>query len=574
MILLVKIKSEFTIEDIKQTLPVTVVRDFPALPFTFVIEIAPGDLAQLQSSDKFLMLEPETPMGLMEMPSKTVRLNYSPVETNQASTDPDYGTLDYWHLNAISQRSGASLNSNYFYNKTGDGVDIYIVDSGVNENHPECAGRVFGLPDTDFPGNLNLVDTKGHGTYSAAFAAGTRTGVAKDAHIYSAKWESTNVSVVTALQACLVHHTTKGTGRPSIVNMSLGSVTNEDSPYFFSNESDAIKPNDSIIEDTVVTLLAQGMHCSASAGNGFTSSAGGLWGPHIIAMQSPARMAANTDVICVGASNQASPNFSQAPFIVPDNKMSEFSNYGIETTVIAPGHALPCIDYEEIDYLTNGLFSFKSGTSFSAPIVSGVMALWLESNNALTTTELKQNIIDSSGNFVIPNIGNFDPADHEYSDGVVSWGGDITRIFDTGISTTSSEIYNYQLDFNTPNNFLYNTHQNWYVQYAEPTLSAITATPTGDFPEIDAGGNLSTYFDATPFPVKYSLTNNPAGITIDEDTGALTGSGLLEGVYVFDVTIYNDYESDTRTITVTVPEIFIPAWTPITGLVSISRLVP
>ena len=81
--------------------------------------------------------------------------------------------------------SPLSANYNFTYDETaGSGVDVYVVDTGVNAEHVDFGGRASlafasaGLP---------LVDDEGHGTHCSGTIAGTRWGVAKQANIIAVK---------------------------------------------------------------------------------------------------------------------------------------------------------------------------------------------------------------------------------------------------------------------------------------------------------------------------------------------------------------------------------------------------
>ncbi len=61
----------------------------------------------------------------------------------------------------------------------GEGVKIYIVDTGIRMSHNEFGGRVQHI--------YGGADDQGHGTHCAGTAAGSTYGIARKATIYSAK---------------------------------------------------------------------------------------------------------------------------------------------------------------------------------------------------------------------------------------------------------------------------------------------------------------------------------------------------------------------------------------------------
>eukprot|EP00276_Gloeochaete_wittrockiana_P023854 CAMPEP_0184367422 /NCGR_PEP_ID=MMETSP1089-20130417/158255_1 /TAXON_ID=38269 ORGANISM="Gloeochaete wittrockiana, Strain SAG46.84" /NCGR_SAMPLE_ID=MMETSP1089 /ASSEMBLY_ACC=CAM_ASM_000445 /LENGTH=375 /DNA_ID=CAMNT_0026709399 /DNA_START=111 /DNA_END=1234 /DNA_ORIENTATION=- len=100
------------------------------------------------------------------------------------------GTTDYpfagWNLDRIDQRPwnmdpGAIYgygDSTYTYRATGQGVDVYVLDTGINYLNSDFAGRAVpvydGKNDADFG-----VDCDGHGTHVAGIIGGRKWGVAK-----------------------------------------------------------------------------------------------------------------------------------------------------------------------------------------------------------------------------------------------------------------------------------------------------------------------------------------------------------------------------------------------------------
>ncbi|KAJ7622567.1 subtilisin-like protease PR1F [Mycena polygramma] len=71
----------------------------------------------------------------------------------------------------------------------GNGVVVYVVDGGVQESHPELAGRVQSPPPEYIPPIVgpNLDDLDGHGTNVASIITGATAGVANAAEIISMK---------------------------------------------------------------------------------------------------------------------------------------------------------------------------------------------------------------------------------------------------------------------------------------------------------------------------------------------------------------------------------------------------
>ena len=143
--------------------------------------------------------------------------------------------------------NATTITGDYQYALTGKGVDIVIMDSGIEPGHPEWE---------DSEGNTRLVeidwytasglagtqnanhyrDFDGHGTHCAGIAAGKTYGWAKEAAIYSVKVnglegpsDATGISYSDVYDVVRLWHTKKNdpldpayTGRPTVVNMSFG----------------------------------------------------------------------------------------------------------------------------------------------------------------------------------------------------------------------------------------------------------------------------------------------------------------------------------------------------------------
>ena len=69
---------------------------------------------------------------------------------------------------------------------TGHGVVVGLIDTGVQADHPELAGKVLAFKDF-VDGKTEAYDDEGHGTHCAGTIAGTRVGVAPGARLLVAK---------------------------------------------------------------------------------------------------------------------------------------------------------------------------------------------------------------------------------------------------------------------------------------------------------------------------------------------------------------------------------------------------
>lgn len=137
--------------------------------------------------------------------------------------------------------STADPGGTYDYVLDGTGVDIVIIDSGIQANHPEFTDAfgnsrvqeidwysVSGVTGT-MPANF-YTDYDGHGTHVAATIAGKNFGWAKNARIYSIKLAglegiddpSVGLSRTDAFDVLIGWHVNKPNSRPTILNNSWG----------------------------------------------------------------------------------------------------------------------------------------------------------------------------------------------------------------------------------------------------------------------------------------------------------------------------------------------------------------
>jgi subtilisin family serine protease len=361
-------------------------------------------------------------ISINEYEDADVQTITQPRSTSQVSTDAgEFGeTTEYYsHLELIGKRNFDGPNVHkYVPTKTGSGVDCYIVDTGINFNHPYLKGRVNRCP--GFSLNLNEkqdADDNGHGTYSALFCAGENCGVAQNATLYSLKVMSSsgsgyNSHILEAINAVTSHHNTKVeasisggyTPPPSVLNYSIGMMPSVNYPSFVK---DVTGDGDYLTLDGLKMATAAGVHVTSAAGNGFFKG-GSLKGPMMSTltngqMHLTPEESGNADPgqglpIVVGATHGDSKVYDTDP-----HKMAYFSNYGKGNTINAPGYRLvsPSRTWEDDEGTS---YVWKSGTSFSSPITAGVLALHLEVNPTATPYEAKTWLSDVSTKDELDNL--------------------------------------------------------------------------------------------------------------------------------------------------------------------------
>ena len=168
--------------------------------------------------------------------------------TKGANYEGDY--VNYGIRRCIDENNpygdSQTVSGPYYYWNDGTGVDVVIIDSGVEANHPEWQdskgvsrlqqinwATESGLPFTQ-PANF-YTDYNGHGTACIGVTAGKNYGWAKNARIYSMKMDGlqgsgnpSGISQTYAFDAIKIWHQNKpimpntGYRRPTVVNMSFG----------------------------------------------------------------------------------------------------------------------------------------------------------------------------------------------------------------------------------------------------------------------------------------------------------------------------------------------------------------
>ena len=256
-----------------------------------------------------------------------------------------------WGLSRLTHEQTSPSHHDYEYPvSAGAGVDVYIIDTGINIAHEEFEGRAkwgktIPLFDLDIDGN-------GHGTHCAGTIGSKTYGVAKEATLIAVKvlrtsGFGTNSDVIKGVEWVTKQHRKKSrAGRKSVANMSLGggrSMT---------------------LERVVDKAVAAGVHFAVAAGNDAEDAC----------EYSPA---AAKGPITVGASTV-------------EDGMAFFSNHGKCVDIFAPG-----LDIKSTWIGSPEAVNTISGTSMASPHVAGVLALYLGEGD-WTPAALKAELIARS----------------------------------------------------------------------------------------------------------------------------------------------------------------------------------
>lgn len=279
-----------------------------------------------------------------------------------------------WHLDRINQAQ-LPLDGNGVHGPlTGEGVDIYIVDTGVRATHEQILGRV--LPGIDIPtdngtSKVNPVtaDCDGHGSHVAGLAAGSTVGVAPRARVIAVRVLDCNgdgevADVVDALQWIRAHHRS---GVAAIVNLSFGVDLGDDGTS---------------IDREVQALIDEGVVVAVASGNGDAAGR-----PINACKIAPGDV---PDALTVGA-------------VGSSDLVSYYSNNGPCVDLYAPGgDRFRGLESAWKDSDTD--YEFDVGTSMASPLVAGYAALLAQQQPGLCATTISQAIVDRSTKGVITGM--------------------------------------------------------------------------------------------------------------------------------------------------------------------------
>ncbi|MDP3968925.1 MAG: S8 family serine peptidase [Nocardioides sp.] len=251
-------------------------------------------------------------------------------------------------------------------------VDVAVIDTGVQLNHPDLnvyrpGAKACGLL------NLSADDAQGHGTHVAgtigALDNGTGVvGVAPGARIWPVRVLNALGTGSTSDVICGIDHVAANADEIEVANMSLGGAGTDYGSCGAGRDA---------MHKAICNAVDAGVTFVVAAGNESSDAA-------------TSTPAAYDEVITVSAlaDFDGRPGGLGQPTCRTDvdDTFADFSNYGADVDLIAPG---VCI---ESTWLRGG-YNTISGTSMASPHVAGGAALYLARNPGASPAQVQAALI-------------------------------------------------------------------------------------------------------------------------------------------------------------------------------------
>jgi subtilisin family serine protease len=407
-------------------------------------------------------------------------------------TTSDSAAVVNWGLRRLNEETnpytGSTAEGGYNYTLTGEGVDVVVLDSGVQFGHPEVyqgGGQIAederlqriswfneaGVVGTQ-PGGL-YNDYDGHGTHVISVVAGHTFGWAKKARIYSMKVAGlegpadpqNGIAVNQCFDLVKLWHRNKpidpatGYKRPTVVNLSwgyYGYFTNiAGGSYRGTPWTDTVRQTDKgmigvydgndykypvrlvSVDTDIQEMIDEGIHVVIAAGNSrqkIDIPEGLDYDNYWYTASSPSTFRYyhrggspyDDEAIIVG-------NLDSVTHVGGLEQKASTSETGPGVTIYAPGTDIMGASSQNSVYTTApyqfGNTFYKqmniSGSSMAAPQVAGLLALYLQINPGATPAQAKNWLILNQQTSQIYETG----LDDDYTDDRSLLGGNNTIAF-------------------------------------------------------------------------------------------------------------------------------------------------
>jgi subtilisin family serine protease len=385
-----------------------------------------------------------------------IHIGYDATQTDSfEKTTSDSAAVVNWGLRRLNETTnpyvGSTAPGGYNYTLTGEGVDVVVLDSGVQFGHPEVyqgSGQVAederlkrinwyteaGVIGTQPGGFYN--DYDGHGSHVISIAAGHTFGWAKKAQIYSMKIQGLEgpsdpqpgIPVSQCFDLVKLWHRNKplqanGYKRPTVVNLSWGYYS------YFTNIAggvyrgtpwtDTVRQTDKgmigvydgndyrypvrlvSVDTDVQEMIDEGIHVVIASGNSKQKIdvPGGVdYDNYWYTVSNPSSKRYyhqggspyDDEAIIVG-------NLDSAIHVGGLEQKATTSETGPGVTMYAPGTDIMGASSQNSVYTTaplqfgNSFYKQMniSGSSMAAPQIAGILALYLQVNPGATPAQAK-----------------------------------------------------------------------------------------------------------------------------------------------------------------------------------------
>jgi subtilisin-like proprotein convertase family protein len=368
--------------------------------------------------------------------------------TGDAALPSDTYFKQQWGL--TSKTVGINV-ATAWQNYTGKGINIAVIDDGVDYNHSDLIGHyLFGLDYDATNGGKDALglSTDKHGTTVAGVIGGARDGTGIVGVAYDAGIAGFRISYSSGGpgQFADAFNQTLNNG-VDLVNASWGYST----PYVDNFLTSVFATSAAAICDAAMFGRdGLGQNIVFSAGNNRSSG-----------------------------DNVNYHNYQNSPYVITVaatdsyGHVAAYSTPGAALLVSAPGTAktddrVGSAGYSTADYIN------MSGTSYSAPYVAGVVALMLEANPDLGYRDVQQILAYSAKN---PDVASTS----WQTNGAQDWNGGglhFSHDFGFGLVDATAAV---------------RLAESWQMQSTYANLSSITAVHTSNTKIPDGTGSLSSH---------------------------------------------------------------------------------